>query len=235
MMQEAAWRHAETLGLGFGHMRDENRLWVLSRLRLSIYRPPEWGEEFILETWPSGVHRLLVSRDFRITDDDGVAAEASSSWIILDLDKRRPVRPQIALIEHQEMQHGELVFGGTAGKVELQGENDDEDSPDWNRSRPFVVRVSALDSQGHVNNAKYLEWCLDAFSLDHFNRWEIGEITMNFLAETHYDAELHVLTRQSSDSGAGTIDEASSTVETVQAVQTSDGEFVFACRTRWQR
>jgi len=233
MMTEAAWRHAESLGLGFGHLREKNRLWVLSRLSLSIYRPPEWGEEFMLETWPSGIHRLLVSRDFRITDDNGVAAEASSSWIILDLDNRRPVRPQTALSEHDEMQHGELVFGETAGRVEIDGEGESDESFGWNRSRPFFVRVSALDSQGHVNNAKYLEWCLDAFSLDHFKRWEISQITMNFLAETHYDAELHVLTRQSSV--AGEAGESSATVETVQAVQNSDGDFVFACRTGWQR
>ncbi len=225
-MQEAAWRHAEELELGFGHMKAANSLWVLSRLRLSVYRYPVWGEEFVLETWPSGIHRLLVTRDFRVTDDRGVAAEASSSWIILDLETRRPVRPQTALADHDEMQHGELVFGEPTGKVEPP--DDDE----WNRSRPFFVRVSALDSQGHVNNAKYLEWCLDAFSLDHFRRWEITDISMNFLAETRYDAELHVLTRElSSREGRSS---APDRIETVQELQNSEESLVFACRTTWQ-
>ncbi len=233
MMQEAAWRHAESLGLGFSHMKTQNRLWILSRLKVIVYRYPPWGEEFLLETWPSGMHRLHVTRDFRITDDAGVAAAATSSWIVLDLGSRRPLRPETALRDHEEMLAGELVLGDTAGKVELEESVDPDETVEWNRSMPFIVRVSALDSQGHVNNAKYLEWCLDAFSLDHYARWELRELTANFLLETHYDAELLVLTRELPPTNPNQV--AGAEVETIQAVQTLDGAFVFACRARWER
>jgi len=233
MMQEAAWRHAESLGLGFEHMKARNSLWVLSRLKVVVSRYPPWGEEFLLETWPSGMHRLHVTRDFRITDDEGVAAEATSSWIVLDLESRRPLRPETALVDHREMLAGELVLGETAGKVELEETVDPGEEIEWSRSRPFFVRVSALDSQSHVNNAKYLEWCLDAFSLDHYAQWELRELSVNFLLETHYDAELHVLTRELPPARPLRIPGAA--VETMQAVQTVDGVFVFACHARWER
>ncbi len=227
MMQEGAWKHAEALGFGYRDLKDEGSFWVLSRLQIRISHYPKWGNEFLLETWPSGAKSLLVSRDFRITDDDGIAAIATSSWIILDHKTRRPVRPLTVLEKSGPTEMGELLFGAMAEKVELPELSEGDDL--WNESPPFMVRISALDSQGHVNNAKYLEWCLDAFSLEHFNQWEIRAATLNFLAETHYGDQIQVRTAEIDDEGS------EDRLVTLQAIASKEGSPVFSCMLIWQR
>ena len=223
MMQEAAWKHAEAIGVGFEQMKRTGLFWVLSRLQIRITRYPAWGEEFMLETWPSGIQRLLVTRDFRITDDRGIAAAATSSWIVLDVNTRRPVRPQNAFETIPIVPTDELALGEVAARVELPAETD---ALDWHESKPFMVRVSALDSQAHVNNARYLEWCLDAFSIDHFAAWEVREATLNFLSETHCNEEIRVRTAELDSPGE-------SDLRTIQQVVAEGGNPSFACLLRW--
>src|SRR5215813_912680 len=50
--QEAAWNHAERLGVGYSHLQREQRLWVLSRLLIKIDGYPLWGDAISVRTWP---------------------------------------------------------------------------------------------------------------------------------------------------------------------------------------
>ncbi|MEZ4630763.1 MAG: acyl-CoA thioesterase [Deinococcales bacterium] len=59
-LQEAAWHHAEALGVGYSHFQQQGIAWVLLRQRLEVRRWPLWGEEIRLETWPSEQEKLLV-------------------------------------------------------------------------------------------------------------------------------------------------------------------------------
>ena len=45
---EAAWNHAEELGVGFHALGQHGRFWVLSRLRFEAERYPEWGSAVAL-------------------------------------------------------------------------------------------------------------------------------------------------------------------------------------------
>ena len=67
--------------------------WMLHKLHILFNRMPGQGENVILETWPSGIDRLFAIRDFRMLSGTGdVLLRATSEWMVIDLNRRRPVR-----------------------------------------------------------------------------------------------------------------------------------------------
>ncbi|MDR1128215.1 MAG: acyl-ACP thioesterase, partial [Treponema sp.] len=95
VFQELAISHAEALGVGRDALAASRQGWVLSRMAVVIDRRPKWGETVTARSWPRGADRLFAVRDYDIQDRDGQAlVRGRSGWIILDLDRRRPLRVQ---------------------------------------------------------------------------------------------------------------------------------------------
>ncbi len=93
-LQEAAGNHAAHLGWSVHDLGARGQTWVLARLRLHLARPISWGETVRVTTWPAGTHRLFALRDFRVVDANGdEVAAATTSWMLMQLATRRPVRP----------------------------------------------------------------------------------------------------------------------------------------------
>src|SRR5439155_24816092 len=91
--QEAAWNHAEALGVGYARLAEQNRIWVLSWMLVEIKTFPRWGEAVQVQTWPRGVQGALALRDFEFLDSGGKKlAAGSSGWLVLDRATRRPQR-----------------------------------------------------------------------------------------------------------------------------------------------
>lgn len=91
--QEIAWEHAGILHFGLEDLSKRNLFWVLSRVRVEIDRLPQWNEKIKLVTYPRGIDGLFALRDYEIYDsNDNRIISASSSWLILNAQNRRPVR-----------------------------------------------------------------------------------------------------------------------------------------------
>ena len=171
--QEVAYRHASELGLGYDDMKSRKTTWVLSRMRIHMERYPAWNEIIRLETWPSGAEGLFALRDFRVLDSEGgQIGMASTAWLILDIDTHRLIRPKEMLDQFKMIIHDVQMFEKPLQKITSPGETQLLDR--------HMVTYSDLDIVGHVNNVKYMEWCIDAVtSADNADR-EIREIEINF-------------------------------------------------------
>lgn len=174
--QELAYHHANQLGFGYKDMKERQTMWVLSRMRIRMERYPVWDEQIVMETWPSGVDKLFALRDFRIRDMEGkVIGVASTAWLILNIETHRLIRPKEALEHFKLIVHPEQVFKEALDKIELEGES----SP----MHLHKVVFSDLDIVGHVNNVKYMEWCIDCLTADKEPEREIRELEINFNQE----------------------------------------------------
>ena len=91
--QEAAWNHAEDLGVGYQRLLAANRIWVLSRLLLKVEQLPRWGETVTICTWPRAARSVFAMRDFEMFDSAGVRLVAgTSAWLVLDTNTHKPQR-----------------------------------------------------------------------------------------------------------------------------------------------
>jgi acyl-ACP thioesterase len=186
MMQEGASNDADSLRFGFSDLKEIDKLWVLSRIKILISAFPRWGDRITLYTWPGGMERLFALREFRILDErEQKIIRASSAWLVLDLEKRRPVRFDeffrergIPLDKDPSCEEIDKLPSAVGGK----------------EGREFSVQICDLDINDHANGAKYLEWVLDSYQKQYICENEVCECTINFLDECNQSDTLVVRT-----------------------------------------
>ena len=176
--QEAANRHADILGFGYDDLSRTRTLWVLSRMHVRFLRHPRWREAVNLDTWHKGPSMMFYLRDFLMTGADGsVLVEATSSWLVIDVDTRRIVRGANSPMD-----------GDTARKVDVIAEPCGKVQMPKGAAPEFVadhrVSYSDVDLNGHTNNAMYIVWAMDAVDYDVTSARPLREMKINFNHET---------------------------------------------------
>jgi len=176
IFQEAAWNHAEALGLGFEQLQQQHKIWVLSRLLINVHRYPRWGETIRIHTWPRPVEGALAMRDFQMLNHrDEVLVSGSSAWLILDALSRKPQRP------------GKMLSSFSTDPNHRATERDPEKIAETETPEPgieLLVRYSDIDVNGHVNNARYVGWLLDSYPLEFHCGHSVSQLEINYLGET---------------------------------------------------
>ncbi|MGE0076590.1 MAG: acyl-[acyl-carrier-protein] thioesterase [Bacteroidales bacterium] len=174
-LQEIAWEHADKLKYGFDDLQDKGWIWVLSRVEVEIYDLPKWTEELTLVTWPRGAEGIFALRDFELYSSNGdKVMAASSSWIVLDINTRRPVRINDWYMGFEFADRSSIAR--TAAKI-----SDQSVEPTF--SEQFDVRIGDIDMNQHVNNVRYIDWAYNTFTIDHFKKSVPHKIIVNFNAE----------------------------------------------------
>lgn len=177
-LQEAASAHAVDLGISIGDLGRSQLTWVLGRLQLSIDRLPTWQDAVEVTTWPSRLRGFFVNRDFLVESAGReVLARATSTWFVIDVDRRRAVRiPEV--VRALRLPERERALRETWAKLPAP------DAPD--RTGRFAIRRSDLDLNDHVNHVSYLEWALETLDLEFFSARRLARLEIDFLAELTY-------------------------------------------------
>ena len=177
MAQEAAGRHAVYLGFGYDDLIKTNTAWILSRVHVEFIDTPKWREEITLNTWHKGLNRLFFLRDFVLTDNEGrERVKATTSWLVLNLETRRLVRDP-KLVEEGTV-CTENALEAPADKVQMPKDVEPE------LVRTHHVSYSDIDTNGHTNNAMYMQWSMNSVGYDITSTRPVKEFTINFNHET---------------------------------------------------
>nr|WP_321258963.1 acyl-ACP thioesterase domain-containing protein [uncultured Pseudodesulfovibrio sp.] len=174
-LQDIASRHADSLGFGLRDLRQNGHFWVLARLHVMMDRMPEFGEQVSVRTWPSENERLVALRDFLIHDTDTLIGRATSSWATINVETHRPDKPGSVLNERfiPKRDHS-IVFSSKAVTRLKQGEYTVE----------IMARKADTDINGHVNNVKYIEYCMEAVPLEWDNAHRCMGLDIQFRTES---------------------------------------------------
>jgi len=173
--QEVAGNHAELLGVGRTTLQNAGQAWILSRMSAVIDRRPLWGQTLNVRTWPRGTDRLFAVRDYEMEDENsGIVARGRSGWIVLDTQKQRPLRPQ-ALVSHipANTDKDALPDG-------IKGLDACSELANTGTRRPAY---SDFDYNGHVNNARYVQWIQDALPAEEIEKADSLRLDINYLSE----------------------------------------------------
>lgn len=165
-LEEAAASHCEDSGWGVFRLLSEGHGWVLLRGGFEMRRYPAYRENVTVETWVSGSRRFCAEREYRVLSPSGeVLGEARALWLFCDLATRRPATIFPEILEAW------APGGRRAGDLAL----DEIEGPPIDAAAPldvvapgggFAVRAGDIDTNGHVNNAIYLSWALEALPAD---------------------------------------------------------------------
>ncbi|CAM4490541.1 acyl-[acyl-carrier-protein] thioesterase [Paenibacillus typhae] len=185
IMQRTADLAVGGLGLTLERMLEAGMGWMLITLDLEFQRIPRMHDQLTIKTWSKGTKGALWQRDYRIFDQDQVEiAVARSIWALVDIEKRRILRPSdLPLsVEHY---NGDSV-GPLPDKVNIHQDTLLEEA------YRYQVRYSGLDTNNHLNNAQYGDICCDVLSLDEWGENELKRFRITFLQEATFGDEMSI-------------------------------------------
>ncbi len=160
MAQEVANLNASALGCGYFHLLEHNITWVLSRMKTEYVKSPIFLQDTVMETWHKGMNGPFSIRDFEVRDasTSEILVRCTTSWVLVDLDSRHLVRIDRCigpLLEQTAIKKDAIVK--PAGKIKPW--------PETAFALSHKVLFSDIDYNMHVNNAKYMEWAIDAIDV----------------------------------------------------------------------
>ena len=172
--QITASEHANLGGVGFSDLQESKQSWVLNRMRIEIDEMPGWLNEIQVNTWVEELRGAKSTRDFTIEREGKKLVGVSSLWAIFNTERRRPDVLSI------NTDHIERFPDLHATEIPNQKVNLEVD---FTEQFEYKVQFSDIDIVNHVNNTKYLEWCLNYMDPQIVLQNKIKAIDLNFMRE----------------------------------------------------
>lgn len=219
-LQEVAGGHARVLGVGMDEMAAQGLTWVLARLHVRMDAYPGWQDRVTVHTWPSGTDGLYATREFELYDGAGGRLGcASSAWLVIDRERRRPVRlpgfiPEIPLPDRPR------PLDAPFPRLPLPASEPVSD-------RRFEARYGDLDLNQHVNNVCYVGWALEAVPEATLVGHRPASVEVHFRAETTLGMQILAETLPLPDEAGPAFAHRLS--------RPSDGREVAVVRSRWTK
>jgi acyl-ACP thioesterase len=173
--QEAAISHAENLGVGRSEMERTGQVWILSRISVMVNRRPQYGEVITVRSWPRGGEKLFAVRDYDIRNSSDIpVVSARSGWLIVDLEKRRPLRPN-SVMGNLPLNDGLDAMTSMPVSLEAHG--------NLQKVTERKALYTDVDYNGHVNNVSYIKWIEDSLEPQLLEKAERIKFDINYLTE----------------------------------------------------
>ncbi|NLA14483.1 MAG: acyl-ACP thioesterase [Tissierellia bacterium] len=175
-LQDMATEHAYNIGVGRDVLQKKyGIIWVLNRVKGEVIRYPMFKEEITIETWPEPPEKVQFNRNFLVYDKDGnIIVRAFSQWVVIDFITRKLRRSSIIEEEFPKVDR-ERAIDCTQGKIKPSGK--------LNLSYKKTVGYSDIDINEHLNNAKYIDYIMDCFSLENHKKYSVKSIDIDYMHE----------------------------------------------------
>ena len=174
LLQLTAANHSEIGGVSFSDMQEFDQAWVLSRMRVEIKELPKWKDIVTVKTWINTSENSRSVRALEMYVNGNKILGSETFWAVFITKTRRPEVLGLPF-EHFELYPGHKATQKTFSKINLNNETE--------MVFEKTVALSDLDIVNHVNNVKYLEWCLDFVDKKLVLNQRIKSFEMNFLKE----------------------------------------------------
>lgn len=151
--QDCSTFQAEELGMGLSYLKEQKKVWVLSYWQIVISSHPRLCDRIRIGTQPYELKGFLGLRNFWIEKEDGDRCVAANSiWTLLDTETGLPARATDKMLEGY-LPGPRLDMEYAPRRVVPEGRR--------REGVPFEAGSHHLDSNGHVNNAQYIQMAVD--------------------------------------------------------------------------
>lgn len=166
------------VGMGLQYLKEQGKAWVIYKWDIDIKKYPLYKEKIKVITEAYSFRKFYAYRKFKILNQAGEEIiTASSVWFYIDVDKRKPTRVQEEMFKAYEIpldKNDPLDIE----KIQPLSKVDSE--------KVFNVRYSDIDTNLHVNNAKYAAWMVESVPLDIVLNYQLKNIKITYEKETKY-------------------------------------------------
>lgn len=171
--QDAATSHCAEIGMDWNSMASRGMFWAVTRTKVEILRLPRHGETITVETWPMSNTRVAYPRATQMYDEQGeLLVRMVSIWVLMDLEKRSMILPGKSGLDFCGADRGGELKPPAGLPVFQAPESADR-----------TVRYSDLDINGHLNNARYLDWVSDLTDSEFHRTHSLREMVICYISE----------------------------------------------------
>lgn len=147
-LQDASTLHSEELGESGTELLKKNMAWVLSFWQICIEDMPKLSQDIVVSTWPYSTKGLFGLRNFCVDNEKGEQiVKANSIWVLIDPRNGRPIRITDEVSSHYP-DEPKLEMDYCDRKIPVPAE--------YTEMEPIKVPKYFIDTNNHVNNAKYV-------------------------------------------------------------------------------
>ena len=174
---EVATLHANSWGVGYARLIQDNHVWVLSRVTIELTAYPCVNENYRLTTWIEDYNRHFSQRNMRLDDARGnTLGYVRTIWMVIDLSSRTSV--DISQLEYIRQNVSSLpcpIEPMSRLRPIEQGQAVD-----------YTFGYMDCDFNRHVNTVRYLSHLMNLFDMDCYDNYLIHRMEISFIKETRY-------------------------------------------------
>ena len=176
-IQSAAELQLTESGNSYAVLKQKERAFILSKIRMEFYESPKAYEKLTAETFPVSSRGFTFLRCYLLKKGDDIIGRAISAWALINTKDHSLVRVndfELGLQEYNslDIENPRLIIPVAP---EVVGK--------------YKVRYSDLDQNMHMNNTRYPDMYSDFLPLENKR---IREITISYQNEARAGEELTV-------------------------------------------
>lgn len=154
--------------------------WIVAKQSLIFQKPIRLDDTLTIRTDSHHSHPVIFPRSYQLIVGNEVVARGYSIWTLIDLKNRRIIRPKsLGLIvpEKDKMEEEPTTLF---------------ESKDVTFDRCIPVVYSDLDTNGHMNNTRYIAHAFDLLDMDYIKEHRCTRIDINYKKEVRYGSHLNL-------------------------------------------
>lgn len=175
-MEESACLSADELGFGYGAVAPQNLGFIIVNYYIDLVRPIKLGEILELHTWPIRPKNVTFFRDFELYVNEQKIGVATTRWCMIDT-RTFKMMPTSAFFTELDFNNynTERSIEFNSWKIPVLTSGD--------LSYSKKVSYSDYDHYFHVNNTKYADYMIDAFSVEEMENKFIKKLQITYVKQ----------------------------------------------------
>lgn len=190
-LEESACFSADELGFGYDVLKPKNVGFILVNWYVRFARPIKLKDRLTVHTWPIKPSKLSVLREFELYVGEEKVGVATSRWCVVNLADFSFLSPTVVIDPNIEYNDFRAVDFNAWKIPRFETEN-----PVYEKS----VSYSDYDHYDHVNNTRYGDLVLDAFSVEELKCKSLSSVRITYVRQCKYG---DVVSLYRKDDGAG--------------------------------
>ena len=175
LCQNVATIHSDGLGYRTKGMMDRGLAWLVTSMKVRIYKYPIADREVECRTWSRGLKGVQARRDYEIYDTDGnLLIIADSLWALFDLKEQKLTRVTDEMLDAYKMIDRDVFNGEEISKIR------DNDAVEIEKE--FEIGKRDIDTNHHLNNARYFDYISEVLPDD----FEVKEFECAYKKQIKY-------------------------------------------------
>lgn len=194
-LQEVALESTRQLGVSVFDLEPHDLGWVLLGQRIEINRLPKLAEACTVITAPTGFERVFTFRDFHLLDSNGqIMATATTTWMLMNTQTRKMAKFPDWI---KKLDKDSPLPDARLPRAEYKLVK--PSNSEWEKQ--YEVGFHDLDFNGHLTNAIYVRWMLDALPIEVLMYSNLQQLKVQFAKEARYGNKLRAVVQKTDRDG----------------------------------